>query len=73
MLQFGCDTFLDGCALGRFADFQGETQIVTDFLSERFGWTHSMMWPIVPILLAFTLVFSSIAVFALAKINFQRR
>jgi len=54
-------------------DFTGQTQTVPVFLADRFGWEYSMMWPIVGILMGFALTFSFIAVFALYRINYQRR
>ncbi len=63
------------CALlsSLYADFEGNLVPVPDFLSDRFGWNYSMLWPIVPILIGFALVFSCVAMFALKNINYQRR
>ena len=54
-------------------NLEGQEQTVPQFLDERFGWSYSMMWPIVPILIAFVAAFSAVAIFALYRINYQRR
>ena len=54
-------------------DLSGQQTTVTQFLADRFNWHSYMMWPIVPILLGFAMMFSGLAIFALKKINYQRR
>ena len=54
-------------------DFNGQMMTVPDFLAARFNWHRYMMWPIVPILLAFAGAFGFVFFIALKKINYQRR
>lgn len=46
---------------------------ISQFLVSRFSYHTYMEGPIVAILAAYTALFSAIAVFALARLNFQRR
>jgi ABC-type multidrug transport system ATPase subunit/ABC-type multidrug transport system permease subunit len=54
-------------------DFDGQVLTVPDFLAKRFNWHQYMMWPCVPILLGYTVLFSLGTYWALKKINYQRR
>ena len=54
-------------------DFNGATVSISAFLEERFGYSYSMVGPIVAILFAFVLFFRGLSAYALARFNFQRR
>ena len=54
-------------------DFNGQVVSVADFMVERFGYHYSMIGPIVAILFAFVLFFRGLSVWALTRINFQKR
>lgn len=54
-------------------DFNGSTITVGEFMVERFGFKYSMVGPIVAILFGYVLFFRAVSVYALARINYQKR
>lgn len=54
-------------------DFGNGKTTVSNFMYERFGYSYSMVNPIIGILIGFVVFFRLCSVYALAKINFQNR
>ena len=54
-------------------DFGAGTTTVALFMEERFGYSYSMVGPIVAILAGFVLFFRGVSIVALTRINYQKR
>lgn len=46
---------------------------IEEFMKERFGYHYSMVGPIIAILIAFVILFRGLSVWALVRLNFQKR